>query len=181
MAEPIESAGESANPIPPEQEPVNPSPESSGAETAPKKRRGRPPGSGTKKSAEQIEAGNEKPGAAKPGKRKAASFDSATIAMMGKQLAGMHQIAFMATGIPEVVISEAEGIMLAQGICNVCEQYNLSIDGKTGATLQLAFTAAAIYGPRALSVRARAMRAQAQQAQSGEQTGGQNGAANVPA
>lgn len=122
----------------------------------PKKKRGRPVGSG-KKTPENIEAGATGPAAAKaPGKRTKVSYDKETIALMGKQLVGLHLLAAMGTGIHEMQISEPEGYALAQGIVNVCEQYNLSIDGKTGAALQLAMTAGMVYGPRLLAVRKRA-------------------------
>lgn len=145
----------------------------------PKKKRGRPVGSG-KKTPENIEAGAAGPTAAKaPGKRAKVSYDKETIALMGKQLVGLHLLAAMGTGIHEMQISEPEGYALAQGVVNVCEQYNLSIDGKTGAALQLAMTAGMIYGPRLLAVRKRANdEAKARGLSTGASDGNQSATAN---
>lgn len=78
------------------------------------------------------------------------------IALMGKQLVGLHIMVAQISGMGELAIGDQEGFLLAQSIVNVADQYDLAIDGKTGAALQLAMTAAMIYGPRALAIRARA-------------------------
>lgn len=122
----------------------------------PKKRgRGRPPKNKENIEAEKIEAGGKSASASKPTKKKQ-TFDAAAISMMGKQLVGIHIIVSQVTGLPELQISDPEGQALAQSIVNVAEQYNLSIDGKTGAALQLLLTAAMVYGPRAIAVNKRA-------------------------
>ena len=125
---------------------------------APKKRRGRPPKNPDVQS-ESIPKGSAT--GAGTAKKKAASktYTASDRVVMGKQLAGMHQMVAMMTGLPELAMSEEEGTMLADAIVNVAEQYDLAIDGKTGAALQLAMTAAMIYGPRALAIRARAQMA----------------------
>lgn len=141
--------------------PPPPPPETENTGVPPVKKRGRPPGSG-KKTPESIEAGGAPVGGAtKPGKRPKQSFDRETIGLMGKQLVGLHLVAAMSTGLPEMQLNDAEGLALAQGIIGVCEQYDLSLDGKTGAALQLAMTAGMIYGPRLLAVRKRAAAEQA--------------------
>jgi len=126
----------------------------------PKKRRGRPPGSG-KLQAEGIPTGSAK---SAPKAKAAKSYSQVDFAAMGKQLVGVHEVAAMMTGIVDIRISEAEGVALAQAIGNVSEQYGLEIDGKTGAAIQLVMTAAMIYGPRALMIRAKAQQARAQSA-----------------
>lgn len=136
--------------------------------TPPKKRRGRPPGSG-KKTAEEIEAGKEGVNKTeKPAKRKS-STNAEQRSIMARQLVGIHKLAAMATGLPELLITDDEGTLLAHAVANVCDEYGLSVDGKTGATLQLLGTAAMIYGPRALHVM---QRAQAEK-KSREQNAGQ--------
>jgi hypothetical protein len=92
------------------------------------------------------------------------TYTSDDITLMGKQLCGLHIMAAQMTGIPEIAIGEEESQLLAQSIVNVADQYDLAIDGKTGAALQLVLTAAMIYGPRVLAVRARAAQARAQAA-----------------
>lgn len=113
------------------------------------KKRGRKPGTG-KSTPEQIEAGGA---TEKPQKRTSkVSFD---VKAMGKQLVGLHALAYAATGIPECAINDQEGEMLAGGVAAVCEQYNLAISGKTGAMLQLFAAAAMVYGPRYVSLQRR--------------------------
>lgn len=134
----------------------------------PKRRRGRPPKN------PQLNQETVTPGAkAKPGPKpkKAAAYGADEIGIMGRQLVGVHQIVAMVTGIPEFVIQEQEGAILAQSIANVANEYGLEIDGKTGASIQLFMTVAMIYGPRFLQFRARAK--QAQQAQTGASPGGE--------
>lgn len=110
---------------------------------APKKRgRGRPPGSGTKKSGDAP--------------KKSASRKSEDMDALARQLVGIHQLIAMATGLGELVISEQEAGMLAKGITAVTEEYGFALTGKTGAALQLFGAAAIVYVPRAIAVKARA-------------------------
>jgi hypothetical protein len=132
-----------------------PSPPETPSDTPPKKRRGRPPKNPSlitegvsSGSAESVKPGREK------GTRRAA-FTTTDIDAMGKQLVGIHLLLVQVTGIPEMQISADEGKALAQSVVNIAEQYDLEIDGKTGAAIQLFATAAMIYGPRAFHYRAR--------------------------
>lgn len=139
-------------------------------EAAPKKRRGRPP-----KNPQMIAEGVADDAAgvsSKPTKTrsKKADYTAADIAVMGKQLVGIHIMLAQVTGIPEMQIANDEGVMLATSFVNIANQYDLAIDGKTGAAIQLFATAAMIYGPRALHVRARMK----QQAQNGDFTNAAN-------
>lgn len=99
-------------------------------------------------SATPIPQGSDKP-RAKPGRKpKKVAISDAEKTALGKQIIGLHMIAAMTFGIPELVIQEPEGELLASAIVNVAEEYGLSLGGKTGAAIQLAGTAAMIYLPR---------------------------------
>ena len=105
----------------------------------PKRGRGRPP------KTETVGSDTVK----KTVKRKASvnSVDN-----LSKQIEGLHIIAASMTGIKVLIISPNESSMLASSIITVCDEYNLSIDGKTGAAMQLLATAAMIYAPRIISI-----------------------------
>lgn len=105
----------------------------------PRRRRGRPAGSGTKTE-----------GAKKTNSRKAADLDA-----FAKQVQGIHQMLAMMTGFGEVALSDVESKMLATSLNAMSEEYGLSLDGKTGAAIQLLGTAAVIYLPRAMVIRAK--------------------------
>lgn len=136
-----EDAGMEATEIPVEHVEAGPVDDTSPA--APTKRgRGRPP-----------KNGGEKTTAAKP--QKTAGKKAADVDAFAKQLCGIHMLAAMATGLPELQISEPEGAMLAKGISAVCEEYGLSVDGKTGAALQLFGAAAMVYVPRYFAINAK--------------------------
>lgn len=113
--------------------------------------RGRPPKnpgeSGNAPKKESVSGGSSK------AKKAAKSGGGVT----GEQLMGIHQMLFVFTGqqFPEINLAAPEAQMLASSINEVCNQYDLSIDGKTGAFLQLAGTAAMIYAPRYLAIRVR--------------------------
>lgn len=125
---------------------------------AQKRGRGRPPKNPPSASgpAEESPTGNTAQGAstAKPRKPRGAKIDVGQLSM---QLVGLHKLAVMATGnqFPELEISPQEAGILAQGISGVCEHYDLNIDGKTGAFLQLFGAAAMVYAPRVMAIRQR--------------------------
>jgi hypothetical protein len=124
------------------------------SDTPPKKRRGRPPKNAASIGAEPVgDTGAD----VRPSKAKTrrASYSSTDVDAMGKQLVGIHLILVQLTGIPELQITGDEGKALAQSVVNIANQYDLEIDGKTGAAIQLFATAAMIYGPRAFHYRAR--------------------------
>lgn len=116
------------------------SPSEAGAAAAPRKGPGRP-----------------------KGKSKSVSIDASD---MGKQIAGLHQLAALFTGIPEFALAPQEAEMLGQAVAAVCEEYDLSMSGKTGAALQLFAAAAMVYGPRVglIGARVKANKAAAAQA-----------------
>lgn len=92
----------------------------------------------------------------KPGRRKKGMSDEDK-GTLAKQVMGLHQIASMATGVPELAISEPEAALLASAIANVSVEYGLSMSGKTGALLQLLGVAAMVYLPRLGAVKQRAI------------------------
>lgn len=122
-----------------------------------KRGRGRPPKNPPGETGPQKEdptGGTASTSTAKPRKAKGGKVDATQLA---RQLVGLHELACMATGnqFPELRISGDEANMLAGGIASVCEHYDLSIDGKTGAFLNLFAAAAMVYAPRIMSIRQR--------------------------
>lgn len=106
-----------------------------------------------------IPAGSDKP-RAKPGrkpKKRAITDDEKTA--LGKQIVGLHLIASVTFGIPELAIQPQEGELMASAIVNVAEEYGLSLGGKTGAAIQLIGTAAMIYMPRYFAMQQRVKQA----------------------
>lgn len=124
-----------------------------------RRKRGRPRKDGTSGApvspAVSIPQGSDTP-KAKPGRKpKKVSISDADKTALGKQIVGLHLIASMTFGIPELVIQEQEGELLASAIVNVAEEYGLSLAGKTGAAIQLVGTAAMIYLPRYFAMQTR--------------------------
>src|SRR2546423_10441970 len=73
---------------------------------------------------------------------------------LAKQLIGIHTIAAKLTQMPFVAIDQTEADMLADAIDNVAREYDLALDGKTGAFIQLMAAAAVVYGPRVMMYQA---------------------------
>lgn len=105
--------------------------------------RGRPP----KDSAAPVSPGSDTP-QPKRGRPKSGKKEAVDIGALAKQLQGLHAIAAMVTGLPQLQIAPQEAEMLSSAIVNVCEEYDLSVSGKTGAALQLFAAAGMIYIPR---------------------------------
>lgn len=91
----------------------------------------------------------------KPRKSKGAKFDAESLGKLAKQIEGLHHLMALATGIPELQVQPHEAEMLGGAVANVCDEYDLSLSGKTGALLQLAAAAAMIYAPRFSVITAR--------------------------
>lgn len=83
---------------------------------------------------------------------------------LGSQLVGLHKLAALMTGLPELEISSIEGQMLAGGINAVCQEYGLSLGGKTGAAIQLIGALGIVYMPRLVVIQKR-MQAEHQKAE----------------
>jgi len=97
----------------------------------------------------------------KPGRRKK-GMSAEDQSNLSRQIIGLHQIAAMATGIPELQVGEKEAELLASALANVSAEYGLSLSGKTGATLQLLGVAAMVYLPRLSALKARVAAKKAQ-------------------
>ncbi len=120
-------------------------------EVEPKKRgRGRPPKNPDAVATEKIPNVSGASGGVK--QRKKTTYD---LGLLSKQLTGIHLMMAQMMGIPELQIAPQEGEALASGVIAVAEQYDLSIDGKTGAAIQLLATAAMIYAPRFMALKMR--------------------------
>lgn len=121
--------------------------------TPPKKRGpGRPPKADSEKrtgeEAAQAVPGTIKSKAGRPPGKKKRELSGEALSQLSKQVQGLHALASMATGIPELQLGDKEAEMLSQAMANVSAQYDLKIDGKTGAFIQLAGAMAMIYLPR---------------------------------
>lgn len=133
---------------------------------APKRKRGRP--SNAERALEDVLQKENvaddaaTPGsAAKPG-RKSAKSGLIDAGALGQQLVGIHALAAMMLQIPELQLTPPEGDGLAKAVIAVCQEYNLSLSGKTGAGIQLFAAAAMIYAPRLLHYKSRIHQAQAE-------------------
>jgi hypothetical protein len=130
-----------------------------GGEVPPKRKPGRPPkdqrsGSNAEDLLTNAVGGGETPTGKKPGRPAGKSKGGDPVAI-GNQLVGIHQLVAMFTGTPEMIISAEEGAALGKAVVDVCNEYGLSVDGKTGAAIQLFAACAMIYAPRVMAVRFR--------------------------
>ena len=119
----------------------------------PLKKKGRPSKSETDLNEKIIDL--KTPAATKPARQKKKIASAEELATSAKNLQGLHLMLSMMTGLPEAQLTNSESVALAGALEKVSQEYGLALDGKTGAFLQLAGTAAIIYVPRALAVRAR--------------------------
>lgn len=116
----------------------------------PKKRRGRPP-----KNPNLNPENPGSPSASSGPKKRAGKMSGEQIGSLAVQLQGIHAIAAAITNLPEISIADTEAKALAESVANMASQYNLSLDGKTGAAIQLLATAAMIYTPRYFAIKNR--------------------------
>ncbi len=160
-----ENSREGAQAAPSDVQQATPAP--AAAPQKPKRRRGRPSNAeraaAAGKPAETPIPGTSSTQTSAP-KKKAPSSDQ-TVANLAAQLEGMHQLAAMMFGLPELQLDSREAAMLAKGIEGVAREYGWELKGgKMVATLQLLGVSAMVYVPRfrALEARARAAKAAAQ-------------------
>lgn len=97
-------------------------------------------------------------------KRRAKTVDSAELA---KQLRGIHALAakllpIRVNGALLLELSDVEATQLANAVAGVAKEYDLELDGKTGAAIQLIAVAAMIYGPRVYVIQQMRVAARAQ-------------------
>lgn len=113
-----------------------------------KRRRGRPP---KNPDMQKESVSGSAPRRGRPPKDKEKKVYSADeISTLGRQIVGIHAMVASITKIDEANLHEQEGMMMAQALVNMADQYDLELDGKTGAALQLFATAAMIYAPRVI-------------------------------
>lgn len=125
-----------------------------------KPRRGRPPA-----SEKADDTGTPKATAPKtrtPRKKAAPSDQTIEPETLAKQLQGVHVMVAMMTQAPEMQLSEPESLELAKAISGVCAEYNLSLNGKTGAMIQLLGAGAMVYLPRIMAIKQRKAQEQAE-------------------
>ncbi len=67
-------------------------------------------------------------------------------------LLATHLMVASATGYSELILSPADGHMLADAFATLADNYKIKLDGKTGAVMGLIYAVGAIYGPRAVSI-----------------------------
>lgn len=127
--------------IPPEDGPA--------PDTAPpgKRGRGRPPGAKTGDGPKRRAAGKSDPAA------------------MARQIQGAHALGATFLGIPELLISEAEARLLADGMAAMADEFGLSLGGKAGAIMLMLGNAGMVYGPRVFAIAVRMSKQQAPGAQ----------------
>lgn len=116
-------------------------------------RRGRPPKT---TEADSTTPKATAPKTRAPRKKAAAPSDQAIEPeTLAKQLQGVHVMIAMMTQAPEMQLSEPESLELAKAISGVCAEYNLSLNGKTGAMIQLLGAGAMVYLPRLVMIKQR--------------------------
>lgn len=130
----------------------------------PPKRRGRPP-KNPPANGDPSSVGNDnasaKRGPGRPKKKNKVSFSGEDLDALAKQVMGLHQLASIATGIPELTISEQESKMLGGSLATVAEEYGLELSGKTGAMFQLIAVCGMIYVPKFAVLKTRVAEAKA--------------------
>lgn len=135
------------------------------------RKRGRPPKvrtEGEKPELPGAEPVDEKPEAPKKRGRKPKSkgMGEEEIGALARQIQGIHSLAAMMTGLPELNINEFQAGMLAQSVARVSEEFGLAVTGKTGAILSLVATAAMVYAPKAMQIAERVKQEKARKAMS---------------
>lgn len=115
----------------------------------------------------------QKTGAASKAAKSKAEKVSINANKLAGQIQGLHIIAAKFTGIPILQLDDKEAFALAESIQNLAEQYEIKINPKVAAGLQLLGTAAMIYGPRYLMMveAAKAYKAQQEAAARAAQQG----------
>jgi hypothetical protein len=93
-----------------------------------------------------------KPGSKNTGKTAGQKTVLNRAALAGK-LEGAHKFCAILTGIPLVEINASEADQMAGALCDVAQYYDLPVNGKTLAWIQLAATLGMIYGTRLYAYR----------------------------
>ena len=82
-------------------------------------------------------------------KRKKASGNTKTMASV---LAVLHSTIFSLVGAADLDLSADENLALATALDNLADEYEVTVDSKTAAWLNLAMVAGSIYGTRAFMI-----------------------------
>lgn len=104
-------------------------------------------------------------------KRKAttARGQKAELEKLGRQAVGAHMMIAGLTGMPELQITEAEGVALAEVLMSGAEEFGFEISGKAGFVIQALATVAMIYGPRLIMIQRRLYAPQPEQREEPQQ------------
>ncbi len=130
-------------------------PEVSGKVSEPPRRRGRPPGSKNKPSAEPLQetapGTDTAPRRGRPRKQHV-EIDQTALA---RQIKGTHGLVAFAFGIPELMLDDKESAELATAFVNFAREFDWEPNPKVMAGLELAGVAGFIYIPRVIRVATR--------------------------
>lgn len=118
----------------------------------PKRGRGRPAGTGAAKPAEAAKAGSVKEPAPKAVAVPIAQPRKVNINGVEKILLSIHTVMAAMAGEPEFNIEEEEAKRLSAAIAAVGEEYQIILDPKTAAWIELGKVCGTIYGPRAINI-----------------------------
>lgn len=102
-----------------------------------KRKRGRPRGTGNSASASKGTAKNAFP-----------------LSVNGVEtiLLSVHTILASAISCPELLLDQKEANAIADGVAKVAAEYDVRMDPKTAAWINLATVASAVYGPRGIAI-----------------------------
>jgi hypothetical protein len=110
-----------------------------------RRRPGRPRKDGTApgspRGGEPVNLFGSAQGARKPAAKK-------NIEPIKNMLVSMHVRLALLTGVPELIIDDAEATMLAENGAALMDYYKIKIDGKRGAMLAFIYAVTIVYGPR---------------------------------
>jgi hypothetical protein len=70
------------------------------------------------------------------------------VAHFKKILLNSHQKIAMVAGNPDIELDDEEATMLAESVAELLSYYNISVGGKRGAQLGVAWAVMCVYGPR---------------------------------
>ena len=97
------------------------------ADIPPVNKRGRKPGSASKRSERSLE-------------------------QIRNLLIQTHFMIAGLTGFQEMMIDEKESALLADALAGVSDYYKIKLDGKSGAVMGLIYAIGIVYGPRAITI-----------------------------
>ena len=88
-------------------------------------------------------------------KGKKREADPESLEELASKIKGLHQLAYMATGLEDVLITDKQAGMLAASIDSVSREFGVMLSGKTGAIIGMVLTMAMIYAPKVFIVMAK--------------------------